>query len=202
MQCEGDGGVALCVIANPFTLGYALQTAAQAMLSRIGIANLTNLANRSVAASAGTVQAAMGAAIPQLVDGVSQSQGRAAFVESIVDPPENVPSAYPISMFSYLMFDAARLKCDRLHDVIFLIYWAWTNSNAAQIALAHGSIPISEAVSRSLVPQLLRIRCQEPSISPLTQLLTQLTTCETGAGPAGLPHSHPRFLVMGTCARV
>ena len=187
VRCDGDAGVAVCVTANPYSIGYASQSGIKAFASGIGISNITNLANNSVGATLDSVQAAMDAVALALSDGFDRSGGktkqRTLFVQSLVDPPENALDAYPISTFAYLMFDAGRPSCPKLTQILFLIYWAWTNEDSQNIVAAQGSVPVSKNILRAVLPQLLRVECREAGVMdvPLRQILITSKSCDRGA---------------------
>ena len=46
---------------------------------------------------------------------------------SIVDP-QNSPGAYPIAALTYFAFDPEVLGCQKLFQVVYLVYWALTDT--------------------------------------------------------------------------
>ena len=183
MGCEGDGGVAACVIAHTYSLGYASQAGLASLKLRCSVAKIGNKAGTFVAPSAGGVVAAMNAFAADLTDRFFESSGT-IFYQNLVDPDKSEPDAYPISTLTYFAFDAGALQCDELHGVLYLIYWAWTNHrtnpSAKQAAEEFGATPISPSLSDILIRALGRIQCNGENM--LNKLLKELSAiCPRGA---------------------
>jgi hypothetical protein len=106
--------------------------------------------------------------------------------QSIVDP-KSQPGAYPISMFTYLMFDAGKLDCSKLYDVMFLVYWGWTDPRAAAIARAHSLSGLSAAVRGALVVGLRNISCNGSNL--LEEVAYDYEPSIVGTG-AAIPYVH------------
>jgi hypothetical protein len=82
-------------------------------------------------------------------------------------------------MFTYFAFDAARLDCGQLHDVLYLIYWGWTDPQAAEIARKQSVKTISGSVRQLLASRLREISCN--GIHSLEKLLLEVTPrCPSG----------------------
>jgi predicted benzoate:H+ symporter BenE len=88
-------------------------------------------------------------------------------------------------MFTYLIFDAGGLGCDVLHDVMYLLYWAWTDPQAAAIATTHNLSPVSAAVRAALITALWRLRCGGSSL--LNNILVNISPrCASGTNVCDL----------------
>ena len=144
------------ILATPYSLGYVSQIEATSFGVRM--AEISNAEGSFVAPGASGVQSAMDAFATEL-DEIGR-RGDTIFAHIIVDP-KNRSDAYPISMLTYFAFDAASLNCQTLHDVLYLIYWAWTDPQAARIALDLSSSPISKSVRGALLTALRRLQCTE-----------------------------------------
>jgi hypothetical protein len=103
------------------------------------------------------VQAATNAFVPKLQALVKN--GSTNFYVDTVDPKGN-PDAYPISTFTYFVFDAGRLDCDTMLDVLFLVFWAWTDTNAAKMATDQSLSRITNDVRSALLTALANLTCE------------------------------------------
>jgi ABC-type phosphate transport system substrate-binding protein len=147
------------ILATPFSLGYISQMAA--ITFGLPVARISNALGVFIAPTLSGVRSAMDAFTDELDE--LRAKGETVFFQSIVDPQsrQNSSYAYPIAMFTYWAFDPAQLNCEVLYDVLYLIYWAWTNPEAAQTAIEMGSSPISTKASSSLVAAVRRLECAE-----------------------------------------
>jgi hypothetical protein len=147
------------ILATPFSLGYISQMAATTF--GVPVARISNALGVFIAPTLSGVRSAMDAFTDELDE--LRAKGETVFFQSIVDPQsrQNSSYAYPIAMFTYWAFDPAQLNCEVLQDVLYLIYWAWTNPQAAQTAIEMGSSPISTKASSSLVAAVRRLECAE-----------------------------------------
>jgi hypothetical protein len=72
-------------------------------------------------------------------------------------------AAYPISTLSYILFDlnanATLHDCQRVQRVVYLLYWAWTDPRAAEIALGLSFAPLSAAMRSALLCKLQNLDC-------------------------------------------
>jgi ABC-type phosphate transport system substrate-binding protein len=152
---EGDTGVALMIRTTPYSIGYVGMASAE--MFRVSTALVANDAGHYVAPSLDGVEAAMDAFAAELAEMVKP--GEKVFTLSIVDP-KNSPAAYPLSMFTYIAFDAARLDCQQLRDVLYLIYWGSTDPQAAAIAQNQGFAAIRLAVRDSVLIALGSLGCE------------------------------------------
>jgi hypothetical protein len=118
------------------------------------------------------------------------------FALSIVDPPPAAADAYPIAGFTYIAFDAGRLDCVALHDVVYLIYWAWTAPQAIEIARRHGVVPISPALTGALITAMKHsshLQCKG-GVDTLSRILLEVTPrCAKGAQRATSRHAGSRL---------
>jgi len=171
---QGDTGVALKIRTTPYSLGYVGLASAETF--QVSTALIANDAGVYVAPSLDGVEAAMEAFAATVAEMVKP--GEKVFALSIVDP-KNSPAAYPISMFTYFAFDAARLDCGQLHAVLYLIYWGWTDPQAAEIARKQSVKTISGSVRQLLASRLREISCN--GIHSLEKLLLEVTPrCPSG----------------------
>jgi hypothetical protein len=85
---------------------------------------------------------------------------RSLFYQGIVDP-KNQSGAYPIAMFTYLLFDAGKLDCSKKYHLLYLVYWSWTDSQAAELAISHNVVQISKAVRTALLWTLGDLKCDD-----------------------------------------
>ena len=68
-------------------------------------------------------------------------------------------SAYPIAGLTYLVFNPAALDCETLLNVLFLIYWALTDSQAAKMAEERHFASIPDSLADIIMGELGKIRC-------------------------------------------
>ncbi len=185
---HGKNGVLRQILSQPYSLGYIWQADVETsqqppLLSR---ALIENDAGAFVAPSASSVQAAMEPFIAAFQE--MGESGARMLVRSIVNPKNSseigARDAYPMSFLAYLSFDAGSLGCRLLHDVLYLIYWIWTEPSAAQVAMRRGLAPLSS----NLVKVLLR-RWTSPELScdgRSHPLVKQLTLEFAGKCPIGM----------------
>jgi ABC-type phosphate transport system substrate-binding protein len=185
---HGKNGVLRQILSQPYSLGYIWQADVETsqqppLLSR---ALIENDAGAFVAPSASSVQAAMEPFVAAFQE--MGESGARMLVRSIVNPKNSseigARDAYPMSFLAYLSFDAGSLGCRLLHDVLYLIYWIWTEPSAAQVATRRGLAPLSS----NLVKVLLR-RWTSPELSCDRRshpLVKQLTLEFAGKCPIGM----------------
>jgi hypothetical protein len=95
--------------------------------------------------------------------------GSTDFYVDLVDP-KGVAEAYPISTFTYLAFNPSRLDCDSLFDVLFLVFWAWTNAEASSLAIEKSLAPINDDVRSACLTALLSVKCESKILMTKVQL--------------------------------
>ena len=163
--------MAIKILATPFSLGYISQMAATTF--GVPVARISNALGVFIAPTLSGVRSAMDAFTDELDE--LRAKGETVFFQSIVDPQsrQNSSYAYPIAMFTYWAFDPAQLNCEVLQDVLYLIYWAWTNPEAAQTAIEMGSSPISEAARNIVILALARLQCDRAS--PMVKVVMEVT---------------------------
>ena len=177
-----EDGVAMELKQRPYSLGFISQPGAVKFY--VSMALISNDVGSFVAPSTSGVQSAMDAFAVELDE--RGRNGERLLFQSIVDP-KNQPGAYPISMFTYLMFDAGKLDCSKLYDVMFLVYWGWTDPRAAAIARAHSLSGISAAVRGALVVGLRNISCNGSNL--LEEVAYDYEPSIVGTG-AAIPYVH------------
>ena len=169
-----EDGVAMELKQRPYSLGFISQPGAVKFY--VSMALISNDVGSFVAPSTSGVQSAMDAFAVELDE--RGRNGERLLFQSIVDP-KNQPGAYPISMFTYLMFDAGKLDCSKLYDVMFLVYWGWTDPRAAAIAKEKNLIPTSGALRDALIKALANLQCRGGSL--LRELLRDISpACKAG----------------------
>jgi len=175
---RGAVGMASLVHTAPYTLGYMSHVSALSL--RVQMALIQNAHGAWVAPGRRGVAAAMDAFVDMLDKKRVDNSDKAShdFTLSIIDPQTGL-DAYPIAMLTYIMFDVASLSCKVLHDVLYLLYWIWSDAAAAQKAEESSLTPISPHMSRSLIRVLASIRCDESHV--LSDVLWEVHSCETGA---------------------
>ena len=175
-RVKGSKGMALAIRRRAYSLGYL--DFAEVGTFQVRSAQITNAAGEPVAPSAPGVQAAMEAFIPAFKE--MGLQGNRMLVRRITDPKNTsetwVPRAYPISALAYLAFDSGRLDCRLIHDVLYLLYWAWRDEIAARVAITHGLSPVSWGLVKEFLPLLKNgtgLACGGSLHSPMEQLILE-----------------------------
>jgi phosphate ABC transporter phosphate-binding protein len=172
---EGNAGVAVAIRVTPYSIGYL--NVADAKTYGVAYAKIANAEGRYIAPTLQAVQAATNAFGPKLEALVKN--GSTNFYVDTVDP-KGEPEAYPISTFTYLVFDAGRLDCDTMLDVLFLVYWAWADAGAAKMATEHWLAPITKDVRLVLQTALANLTCEDEHLLEKVQLAFGLG-CKSGA---------------------
>ena len=183
-----DSGIAGEVLDTPYSLGYISD--AYKRLTRVvpRVARISNKAGRFVLPTESSVVAAMDAFAWESLS--ARGPGQAVFCREIVDPPEDAQYGYPIAGTTYVAFNPARLDCLMLHDVMYLIAWAWTKPLAAAMARRMGLVPISAPVYKPLMDRMRNIRCQgKPALDSIMKELRPVP-CPRG--------KQTRFLQVGS----
>ena len=178
---EGGSGVARQILLHPYSLGYVAYTDAQTF--GVAVANISNAAGEYVAPTLQSVQAAVDA-FGDLLAAMAQG-GSQIFFQKIADP-KNARDAYPIAILTYVAFDADRLPCEILHNVLFMVYWTWTDPQVEVAANALSFAVMTRPVRRLLITSLQsKLRCG--GASPMDNLLAQLMV-QQGC-PSGMTRS-------------
>jgi hypothetical protein len=172
---EGNAGVAIGIRVTPYSIGYL--NVADAKTYGVAYAKIANAEGRYIAPTLEAVQAATNAFGPKLEALVKN--GSTNFYVDAVDP-KGEPEAYPISTFTYLIFDAGRMDCETMLDVLFFVYWAWTDANAAKMATEQLFSPITTGVRAILLSALAKLKCEGESSMGMVQLAFRLG-CKPGA---------------------
>jgi phosphate ABC transporter phosphate-binding protein len=137
LKFEGNAGVAIGIRLTPYSIGYL--NVADAKTFGVPYAKIANAEGRYVAPTLAAVQAATNAFGPKLEALVKN--GSTNFYVDTVDPKGD-PEAYPISTFTYIVFNPPLMDCQMLFDVMYMVYWAWTDEQAAEISFQHQLAPI------------------------------------------------------------
>jgi phosphate transport system substrate-binding protein len=172
IRTEGDSGVALQLLRLPYSLGYMPLT----NTFKVSTAFIENDAGHFVAPSTNSVQAAMDDAVGKGFEEMG-SRTKVLFL-SIVDR-KNTSDAYPIARLSYMAFEARALDCLTLEFVVYLLYWAWTDRRAAEIALQLSFAPISSGIRHSLLSLLQTLSCYAHDANETKQMSTQISNSMT-----------------------
>jgi phosphate ABC transporter phosphate-binding protein len=156
---EGNSGVAIAIRLTPYSIGYL--NVADAKTYGVAYAKIANAEGRYIAPTLEAVQAATNAFGSKLE--ALAKNGSTNFYVDAVDP-KGEPEAYPISTFTYIAFNPSALDCPTLFDVMYLIYWAWTDQQASEIAFSHQLAPIPVALRSVLRTAFRAIECgREPA---------------------------------------
>ena len=173
---ETDNDVALLIKRHEYSLGFLSQS--DSATFHVPVALISNDAGAYVAPTIESVQSAMDAFAPDLEVLGKATGGAKMLLQSIVNP-KNKSDAYPISMFTYVAFDAASLTCGQLRDVLYLVIWAWTDPQAAAVANSSNLSPLAESLRRSLITLLATIQCRGES--PVESILEEVgPSCAAG----------------------
>ncbi len=151
---EGNAGVAVGIRLTAYSIGYL--NVADAKTFGVAYAKIANAEGRYISPTLETVQAATNAFVPKLEALVKN--GSTNFYVDTVDP-KGAPDAYPISTFTYISFNPSSLDCRTLFDVMFFIYWAWTDQQAGEIAFQHQLAPIPVGLRSVLRTAFRAIEC-------------------------------------------
>ena len=153
-RCEGNSGVAVSIRVTAYSIGYL--GVAEARSFGVSYAKIGNAAGQYISPTAAAVQEAMSAFGTQF-EALARDRSTNFFVD-IVDPPNN-PAAYPIATFTYIVFNPPALDCVSLFHVMYFVYWAWTDPQAADLAWGHQLVPIAGGVRSVLRTALQAIEC-------------------------------------------
>ena len=178
IRTKGDSGVALQLLRLPYSLGFMWQS--EVKIFEMPRAAVENNAGVFTAPSTEFVQSAMNAFINDFK--ALGERGETMLVQSILDPKSQfdtgaASSAYPISVLTYVAFDADRLDCRLIRDMLYFVYWAWTSPTAAKVALAQGLSTVSSDLVDALFPLLSTVRsalggsCEVNMRKPIEQIL-------------------------------
>ena len=67
--------------------------------------------------------------------------------------------AYPIAGLTYLVFNPGVLDCETLLNVLFLVYWALTDPQAAEMAEDRHFASIPDSLVDMIMSRLGEIKC-------------------------------------------
>ena len=162
---EGNSGVALGIRLTPYSLGYL--NLAEAKTYGVSFAKVANAEGQYIAPTLASVQAGTAGGLPKIEELVKN--GSTDFYVDLVDP-KGVAEAYPISTFTYLAFSPSRLDCDSLFDVLFLVFWAWTNAEASSLATEKSLAPINDDVRSACLTALRSVKCESKILMTKVQL--------------------------------
>ena len=152
---EGNAGVALQTRLQPYSLGYV--SLADARTFNVAVALISNAAGAFVAPTLQSVQSALDAFSSEF--SARAENGSQIFFLNIADP-KNATEAYPIATLTYLAFDADRLSCALLRDMLFLVYWAWSDPQGEAAATSLSFVVMTRAVRRILINAVRsKLRC-------------------------------------------
>ena len=151
---EGNAGVAIGIRVTPYSIGYL--NVGDAKTYGVAYAKIANAEGRYVSPTLEAVQAATSTFGPKL-EALVKNRSTNFYVDTV--DPKGEPGAYPISTFTYIAFNPPALDCSTLFDVMFLIYWAWTDVEASDIAFQHELAPIPVALRSVLRTAFRAIEC-------------------------------------------
>jgi phosphate transport system substrate-binding protein len=152
---EGNSGVAVKIMLTEYSMSYI--SIGDAKTFGVKVAKVENSEAAFVSpASDESVKAAADAFGPKFRE--LAKNGSKVFFVDIVNPKGNT-EAYPIATFTYLAFDEARLDCRTLFDVVYLVYWAWFDEQAAKMAADQQLVPVSASVREACLSALMHLKC-------------------------------------------
>ena len=153
-KLKGNAGVAVGIRVTPYSIGYI--NIGVAKTYDVPYAKIANAEGRYVSPSLAAVQAATNTFIPRL-EALAKNGSTNFFVDAV--DPKGEPEAYPISTFTYVVFIPSALNCLTLFDVMYMIYWAWTDEQAAEFAVHHQLAPVSAGLRSLLRTAFSSIEC-------------------------------------------
>ena len=154
-KSAGTSRLARQVLLTEYSIGY--MSIADAKKWELPYAKIQNKGQAFTEPSTLAVQEALEAAMS---DDMPASR---LLYQDIVDPDPAaggaLQSAYPIAGLTYLVFNPAALDCETLLNVLFLVYWALTDSQAAKMAEERHFASIPEALGVVITQRLGEIKC-------------------------------------------
>ena len=173
-RCEGNSGVAVSIRVTAYSIGYL--GVAEARSFGVSYAKIGNAAGQYISPTAAAVQEAMSAFGTQF-EALARDRSTNFFVD-IVDP-QNSPAAYPIATFTYIVFNTDLLACETLLNVVYMIYWAWTDG-AVEMASNQPLVPLTETVRSACMSALGGLKCDGKAPLARAQIAFGLG-CQPGA---------------------
>jgi hypothetical protein len=162
-----------------YSIGYL--GVAEARSFGVSYAKIGNAAGQYISPTAAAVQEAMSAFGTQF-EALARDRSTNFFVD-IVDP-QNSPAAYPIATFTYIVFNTDLLACETLLNVVYMIYWAWTDG-AVEMASNQPLVPLTETVRSACMSALGGLKCDGKAPLARAQIAFGLG-CQPGASNAPL----------------
>ena len=154
-KSDGTSRLARQVLLTEHSIGY--MSIGDAKKWELPYAKIQNKGQVFTEPSTLAVQKALEAS---MLDGMPASR---LLYQDIVDPDPAaegaLQSAYPIAGLTYLVFNPAALDCETLLNVLFLIYWALTDSQAAQMAEERHFASIPDSLAAAITQRLGQIKC-------------------------------------------
>jgi hypothetical protein len=174
-----------------YSIGYL--GVAEARSFGVSYAKIGNAAGQYISPTAAAVQEAMSAFGTQF-EALARDRSTNFFVD-IVDPPNN-PAAYPIATFTYIVFNTDLLACETLLNVVYMIYWAWTDG-AVEMGSNQPLVPLTETVRSACMSALGGLKCDGKAPLARAQIAFGLG-CQPGASNAPLLHVFLASLFLRT----
>jgi len=163
---EGNTGVAIGIRFTSYSLGYL--NVADAQPYGVTYAKIANAEGQYISPTLAAVQAATNAFGPKIA--ALAKNGSTNFYVDTVDP-KGEPEAYPISTFTYIAFNPSALDCTALFDVMYLLYWAWSDQEASEIAFQHHLAPVPVGLRSALRTAFRAIECRGRSAGRFSDFL-------------------------------
>ena len=139
---------------NPYSIGYVGLDVAKVF--GIPSAMIQNYAGNFVYPSVAGVQAAMDDFSTEAA--ARANNGSINLFTNIFDP-RNVTDGYPIATITYIAFDETRLvaqdpSCTALKDVVYLVYWMFSDVGASATATASYFMALSTGMRAAILTSL------------------------------------------------
>ena len=154
-KSAGTSGLALQVLVTEHSIGY--MSLADAKKWKIPYAKIQNKGGMFTEPSTLAVQEALQASVS---DALHESR---LLYCNIVDPDPAAKGAmqraYPIAGLTYQVFNPGVLDCEALLNVPFLVYWALTDPQAAEMAEDRHFASIPDSLVDMIMSRLGEIKC-------------------------------------------
>ena len=154
-KSAGTSGLARQVLVTEYSIGY--MSLADAKKWELPYAKIQNKGGMFTQPSTLAVQEALQASVS---DATHESR---LLYYNIVDPDPaaggTIQRAYPIAGLTYLVFNPEALDCETLLNVLFLIHWALTDPQAAQMAKERYFASIPDSMVDIIMGELVKIKC-------------------------------------------
>lgn len=152
---KGNAGVAAQVIANANSIGYV--ELSYALSNGMSVAQLVNIAGKTVTANGASVEAAMADPAFTFTDKLT-----ATIVDSGTD------GAWPITGYTYIILHTTSMSdCVKAQKLLQFLQWAQTDSGAQNGATSLGYSVLPASVRTTVLAKLAEVTCNgQPVLNP------------------------------------